>query len=94
MSYLSDATEEIIQFVNRLPDKVLHKWYDKLSVYSRVDLVTAIQASSSSVIYDLYSELNILKPSFPSSVRKISRKDLAPSGRVVRDADVRINSRF
>lgn len=90
MSYLSDVTEEIIQSVNKLPDKVLCEWYDKLYVYSRKDLVTAIELSPSTVIYDLYTELNILKP----STRKISRKDLAPSGRVVKDADVRINSRF
>jgi len=94
MSYLSNVTEEIIQSVNRLPDRVLHRWYNKLSVYSRTDLVTAIQASPSIVIYDLYTELSILKPSFPGSVKKTNRKDIAPGGRVVRDADVRVNSRF
>jgi hypothetical protein len=94
MSYLNDVTEKVVQSVNRIPDKVLHRWYDKLSVHSRGDLVTAIESASSTIVYDLFTELNILKPSFPSSARKISRKDLAPSGRVVRDADIRVNSRF
>jgi hypothetical protein len=85
MSYLSDVTSNVTAFVNKLPDKVLHKWYDKLSVYSRSDLVDAIETSSSTIIYDLFTEANILKISFPK-IRHVNDRELSPSGGVVRNA--------
>jgi len=85
-TYLNNVTNDIIGFVNRLPDSLLHSWYEKYSVYTKSDLIDFINLSSESVRYDLFTAMNILKSSLPETLVNRPNRYIAPAGNTVRSS--------